>query len=374
MVASTDIAANRPIDGEREIAEEELDPLATGAWILGTGGGGDPYHGLLNAKKLYRDGRRARLIPAESLADDDLVAVVSQMGAPLVSQERITDPAMIAEAVRMMEAHLGKEFRAFMSLEIGGGNGIQPLLAGAIMDRPVVDGDGMGRAFPNIFHTSFAVGDLACVPLTLWDIRGNGLVITEAADWMWVERISRRVCIEMGSRAFTCKAPRTGREVKNWGVLGTVSQAIRIGRTVHGARHAHGDPVAAVVEGEGGELLFRGKVLDVNRRMTGGYLRGDAKFEGLGPDQGSDFTVEFQNEFLIGYRNGTPAVMVPDLICVLDTVSGEALGTEAVRYGQRITVIALPSPEVFRTEKGLVHAGPRAFGYDFDFEPLFPRS
>ena len=371
-MASTGIAVNLPSGSGREIDEEELDLLATGAWILGTGGGGDPYHSLLNAKKLYRDNKRVRMIPAEALADDDLVAVVSQMGAPLVSQERITDPAMIAEAVRMMEDYLGKQFRAFMSLEIGGGNGIQPLLAGAIMNRPVVDGDGMGRAFPAIFHTSFAVGDLASVPLTLWDIRGNGLIITEATDWMWAERISRRVCIEMGSRAFTCKAPRSGREVKKWGVLGTVSQAIRIGRTVHEARRAHVDPISAVVECEGGKVLFNGKVLDVNRRMTGGYLQGNAKFEGLGPDQENAFTVEFQNEFLIGYGNGTPVVMVPDLICVLDTVSGEAVGTEALRYGQRVTIIALPSPEVFRTEKGLIHAGPRAFGYDFDFEPLFP--
>ena len=36
----------------REISEPELEQLAIGAWILGTGGGGDPYHSLLNMKKL----------------------------------------------------------------------------------------------------------------------------------------------------------------------------------------------------------------------------------------------------------------------------------------------------------------------------------
>ena len=29
--------------------------------------------------------------------------------------------------------------------------------------------------------------------------------------------------------------------------------------------------------------------------------------------------------------------MTPDLICVLDTVSGDAIGTETLRYGQRVT-------------------------------------
>ena len=56
--------------------------------------------------------------------------------------------------------------------------------------------------------------------------------------------------------------------------------------------------------------------------------------------------------------------MTPDLICVLDSVSGEAIGTETLRYGQRVSVIALPSPEVYLCAKGMEHVGPRAFGFD----------
>ena len=40
----------------REISEAEFEQLSIGAWILGTGGGGDPYHSLLNMKKLTRQG------------------------------------------------------------------------------------------------------------------------------------------------------------------------------------------------------------------------------------------------------------------------------------------------------------------------------
>jgi DUF917 family protein len=63
--------------------------------------------------------------------------------------------------------------------------------------------------------------------------------------------------------------------------------------------------------------------------------------------------------------------MTPDLICVIDTVSGNAIGTETLRYGQRVTVIALPSPAILLTPKGLEHVGPRAFGYDFDYRTVF---
>ena len=69
--------------------------------------------------------------------------------------------------------------------------------------------------------------------------------------------------------------------------------------------------------------------------------------------------------------DGEPIAMSPDLICVLDSVSGEAVGTETIRYGQRVTVIALPPPEVFLSPKGLQHVGPRAFGYDIDFKSVF---
>ena len=68
---------------------------------------------------------------------------------------------------------------------------------------------------------------------------------------------------------------------------------------------------------------------------------------------------------------GAPVVTTPDLICVLDTVSGDAIGTETLRYGQRATVIALPAPPVLLTPKGLQHVGPRAFGYDLEFTSVF---
>jgi uncharacterized protein len=59
---------------------------------------------------------------------------------------------------------------------------------------------------------------------------------------------------------------------------------------------------------------------------------------------------------------------------VLDTVSGEAFGTETIGYGRRVSVAVLPAPAVFLTPKGLDHVGPRAFGYDVDFRSVFDQS
>jgi len=360
-----------PTDGlaARPVTADEIESLAVGAWILGTGGGGSPYLALLNMRRLYRDGAVVSLLDPLALADDDLVAVVSNMGAPLVGQERLTDPRYVASAVRLMEEHVGRRFRAVMSLEIGGGNAIQPFMAAALLGLPVVDADTMGRAYPEAQMTSFAVHDLQMYPLTLVDVRDNAVIVARAASWKWMERLSRRACVEVGSIASTCKAPRTGREVKDCGILHTTSQAIRLGAAVRVARRAHRDPVQAVIDAERGRLLFTGKVRDVERRTTEGFLRGTAAVDGLEEHRGHELTLAFQNEFAVAWLDGAPRVTTPDLICVLDSVSGEAVGTELLRYGQRVSVVVLPGPAVFRTPKGLEHVGPRAFGYDLDYVP-----
>jgi len=258
-----------------------------------------------------------------------------------------------------------------MSLEIGGGNALQPFMAAAVLGLPVVDADCMGRAFPEAQMTSFAIHDLTMYPLTLADVRDNAVIVARAASWKWMERLSRKACVEVGSIASTCKAPRTGKEVKECGILYSTTKAIKLGETVQSARRRHRDPVRAVIEAERGQLVFRGKIRDVARRTTEGFLRGTAKLDGLDDFRGSGFELAFQNEFAVGWLDGEPRVMTPDLICVLDTVSGDAIGTETLRYGQRVSAIALPAPPVLLTPKGLEHVGPRAFGYDLEFKSLF---
>ena len=355
----------------KQLSLQDIEDLAVGAWILGTGGGGSPYHALLNLRRLYSEGVRVDLIDIEELDDDDEIAVVSVMGAPLVILERLIDSRLIARAVSAMEDHLGRKFRAVMAIEIGGGNGMQPLLTAAHLGIPVVDADAMGRAFPEAQMTSFAVGDLSPSPLTSIDPRGSEVIIANTPTWKWMERVSRKVCTEFGSIAATCKAPRTGAEVKKWGIPETTSKAIRLGRAVAEANRRHADPITAVLETESGLRLFSGKVIEVERRTTEGFLRGRAVFAGLGVDSDSTVEITFQNEWVVVWRDGLPVVSTPELICVLDSESGEAIGTETIRYGQRATVIALPAAEVFLSSRGLDHVGPRAFGYDIEFKSVF---
>ncbi|SDI00778.1 DUF917 domain-containing protein [Alloyangia pacifica] len=355
----------------QEFPEENIESLATGAWILGTGGGGNPYLSTLNLRRLYAEGARVQVLQPSELADDDMVAVVSGMGAPLVGQERLKDPRHMARAVELMEDYLGRPFRAIMALEIGGANALSPFLAAALLGRPVVNADCMGRAYPEAQMTSFAIGGLSMFPLSLVDVRDNEVIVTRAESWKWMEKVSRAVCTAVGSTAATCKAPRTGREVKDWGIHDTITQATDLGRVVLEARARHDDPVAAVLDHAKGKQIFRGKIVDVDRTTTGGFLRGKTVIEGIDADRGATLELAFQNEWAVAFRNGEPVAMTPDLLCLLDSVSGSAIGTESVRYGQRVSVVALPAPEILTTPAGVAAVGPRAFGYDIDFKSVF---
>lgn len=355
----------------RELDREDIEALAVGASILGTGGGGSPYHALLNLRRLYDDGVRIRLLSPSDLNDDDDVAVVSFQGAPLVLQERLTDSRQSARAVEVMQDYIGRKFRGVMSIEVGGGNGLQALMAAAHLDIPVIDCDAMGRAFPEAQMTTFAVGDLAPGPLTSVDPRGNEVIVTRVASWKWMERTSRKICTEFGSIASTCKAPRKGAEVKRWGVHGTTTKAINLGRAIQKARKTRQNPVAAILESESGQQIFVGKVTGIERRTTEGFLRGRAEIEGFDSCGGRSIALDFQNEWIIAWEDDKPLVMSPDLICVLDSDTGDAIGTELMRYGQRITVVALPAHDIFLTPRGLQHVGPSAFGYHVPFKSVF---
>ena len=357
---------------QRDIEPNELELLATGAWILGTGGGGSPYLAYLNMRRLYAEGRRVRLIDPKDLADDAMVAVVSGMGAPLVGQERLSDPAMAARPVRMMEEVFGRRFDAVMSVEIGGGNAFQPLLVAAMTGLPVVDADAMGRAFPEAQMTSFAIADLPMYPLTLADIRGNEVIVTRAASWKWMERISRKMCVEVGSTASTCKAPRTGAEVKRCGILHTTTQAIAIGRAVREARRAArrsgcGDPAAverqAAVPRQGHRRPAPHHRRLPARRAPASRAR---RF-----DRGSGFRACLPERIRgrLARRRGGGHDARSDLRARQRVGRGGRHREPALRpAGQRDRAAA---PPILLTPKGLEHVGPRAFGYDFDHVSVF---
>lgn len=358
-------------DSMREVTLEDLDALEIGAAILGTGGGGNPYIGKLRVREELRKGRRIPVIPLDELPDDALVVSLGGIGAPVVGVEKIEEGEECLRALRAVEQEVGRKVDALISAEIGGANSMEPMLTAAQAGLPVVDGDGMGRAFPEMQMITWSIYGQRSAPAAMADEKGNVVVFRDTPSDKWLEDLARATVVAMGAAAGLAQAPMRGEFIKRAAIPGTVTQARNLGRAVLDANRNHTDPVQAVIDHEGGRLLMTAKITDVERHLKGGFAVGHLALDGFGTFQGDSGRIDLQNEFLIFTRNDVVEVCVPDLIVVLDADTGHPITTEMLRYGQRIAVLGLPCHALLRTPEALAVVGPAAFGYrDVTFKPM----
>jgi hypothetical protein len=349
------------------IVEADLQPIATGAAVLGTGGGGNPYVGMLRVRELLRRGLTVQVLDPDELADDALLVTSGGMGSPVVSYEKLPQGEEEAEAARALEEHLGRRIDAVAPLEMGGQNSLVALAVGALLGVPVLDGDGMGRAFPELQMVTYLIYGGSPAPAAVADEKGSRVVFARVPDARTLEGLARAATIEMGGHAGLAMCVMEGAHARATCVPRTLTLAKRIGEAIAAAHAAGSDPVeATLATAGGGRRLFRGKIVDVERRTTRGFARGRVTLESL--DGGGSLEVEFQNENLIARRVGGAALaVVPDLITLVDADSGEPITTELLRYGFRVEVLVLPPSPVLTTPEALAVVGPRAFGYDLDY-------
>ncbi len=355
----------------QELTEKDIEAIEIGAGILGTGGGGNPYYGKIHALTEMRRGAKVRLISLGELDDDALVISVGNIGAPAVSMEKICEGNEIVRAVRAIEEEIGRKVDAIIAVEIGGANGIRPAAIAAIMDLPLVDGDGMGRAFPEMQMTTFSIYGHCSVPAAMSDAHGNTVIFKHLVNELWLERLARACVVQMGAGAGMVEAPMSGKFVKQYAVPGTVTQARNLGLAVMQANKANLNPIEQICRQENGQVLFEGKIVDLERKMAAGFTRGNLRLEGIAGFSEQQASVDIQNENLIFRINGEVKCSVPDLIIILDIETGHAITTEVLRYGQKVAVLGIPCHPLLRSTRALEVVGPKAFGYpDVVYQPF----
>jgi len=353
---------------------EDLSDIATGAAFLGTGGGGDPYIGRLLAMNAIQEHGTPEVIDADSLSDDATVFTIAMLGAPTVLGEKAACGDDVDLAVRRLERYLGRQADALIGIEIGGLNSLLPVMAAARLGLPLVDADGMGRAFPEIQMVTFNVHGVSCTPLVVTDDRLSSLVV-DTGNAKAAEGIVRVAAVQMGCSVILSSYPMTGADVKRSAVKGTLSLAMEIGRAIARGRRC-GDPVQELVSYlrttpyyNHCKLLFDGKVQDLRRETRQGFSVGHCHLEAL-DGSGRTLEITFQNEHLVARENGRVKAIVPDLICLVDRETAAPVPVEALRYGQRLKVIGTSAAPIMRTPQSLAVFGPQAFGLTDPFVPL----
>ncbi len=348
-----------------EITAADLAALGVGTGIFGTGGGGAVYSSQVTAERALEKHGPVPLVTVDELGPDDVVILMSGIGAPTVGIEMLSATGQIHAILAEAERQLGRRVTTLMAAEIGGSNGIQPIGWAARLGLKVLDADGMGRAFPNAAMVAMNVAGVPCEWAVQSDVVGN-ISVMKTIDLHWLERHARALTVASGSICIGAHYPMTAETVKGAVIEGTVSAAIRVGH----ALLASSDPVNAVAEELDARVLLTGKISDLDRRTTGGFVRGSVTIAGTGADRGRLQRLELQNENLLVLEDGEVLVSVPDLITIIDAETGHAITTEMLRFGQRVSVLAWACDPIWRTPRGLELAGPEAFGYDLPYVPF----
>ncbi|CAK7270485.1 hypothetical protein SEPCBS119000_004115 [Sporothrix epigloea] len=395
------------VDSERvwNVSETDAYYLSIGCYILGCAGGGTPYGPYLQARQMLRDGGKIRLVDVDDLPDDMLAVPVAAMGSPVLAIERLGG-SMVLDAVKDLQEHMRTTFAAVLTAEIGGANGLTPMMLSSshALNNFTLDADLMGRAFPAFQMSSLYIGANGDInhllPAVISSGEGTTMTIARAKDSHAVDQLLRSAVMTMGFGAGIAARPVGKKELKEYGCLRSVSLAWRLGRAVCQARArgamttVHEDLVREFGGPQAARKVFEGKITGIEQRLYGGRSQGTLVIEklkdhekengetdsgnggALSDEEGPEkLWIPFVNENLVveaTYPSGEKRTLatVPDLIMVLDLLTGEAVGVPEYRYGLKVFVmVAAAHPLWTSTPHALAIAGPRAFGYDIDFTP-----
>lgn len=353
----------------RYLDEQAIENIAIGAAFLGTGGGGDPYIGKMMALTAIKKYGPVKLLSPEEIADDDYFIPAAMMGAPSVLIEKFPKGDEFVRVFEKLGRYLGKEVKGTFPMEAGGVNSMIPIVVAAQLGLPLIDCDGMGRAFPELQMVTFHLDGISATPMAITDEKGN-IGIMETIDNKWTERLARVTTVEMGASSLVSLYPCDGAQIKQSSIKHIVTLSEEIGKVIRETSLDESEKLQQLLDVTKGYHLFEGKITDVVRETRAGFNFGRVRINGLNNDAESEVIVHFQNENLVAEKNGQPIAITPDLICMVDLETLMPVTTEALKYGKRVRVMALPADDAWRTAKGIDTVGPRYFGYDVDFAPL----
>ncbi|GGX49084.1 DUF917 domain-containing protein [Saccharospirillum salsuginis] len=301
---------------------DDLDNLIEGAAFLGSGGGGPVSLARTLLATMKQQGLVPELVDWTEVAPDAWVASVAGIGSPNAAAA-VEAPFTVAprRMVQSLEQALGRSLDLLIPGETGPMNSLIPMIAAAQLGKPVLDGDGAGRAMATLAMSTF--NEAAPVqPYLLGNetdtadnqVTANLTVHTpEQADALTRGIVSEASFGSSGAFAtWPCQAGRLG-EVA---VQGSVRQAIEVGALLKQARAAGTDPLNALqaLFGDRMHCLYSGFIDQVDSHTAQGF---DITQIRMKADGEAGLTIYALNENMMAWRDDLPHPLGigPDSLC-----------------------------------------------------------
>lgn len=358
---------------------EDVNDFLRGANFMSASGGGDPVVEREQLGSDLEEGLDIGWVPLTTFHDDDLLICCCYSGS--IAPESFDDPSErardlgghlvyerpLVEAVRALERRVGKAAAGLISIEIGGINTGAILSAAARMGVPLVDADYSGRAIPELHTTVLSIHQVDVLPFVLVDRFGNEIVIERSPSHAWTERMGKHLALSSLGIIACAFAAIPADTVKKIAVEGTITECLKLGRSIRLARESDGNPVEAAARELGGQVIFGGCLVTREWANTG-YMEGIHEIDGTGPFAGHRLRVWFRNENHVTWLDDKPWVASPDLIEFCDPETGEPVVNTYLTLGQAVAVVGRRRRDQFDSPAGLATLGPQHFGFkDFPF-------
>lgn len=385
----------------RKLNKDDVWALVLGAGALATGGGASvPSYEQFSANTdpVLDAGHEAKLMDPGDLKDDDLVFMDVGCGGgirreyqevymryhprdawykqydliyPLNSWSEPENMRETEGHLKKLEELVGGKPVAYLGFEVG------PLDAGQLLNAakrglPLVDADCCGyRAVPELSLTGLNIIDAPIAPYTIGTSWGDLIIGTKVLSHQRWEDICRAIATRSGGGCSPAMA-MTGKTVKEGTAHKTFSLAIDVGKAILEARESGGDPVAAVVESSGGYKIFEGTVGGYTNERKGAFVYGNVWIEGTGDYAGKTFRHWYKNENQISWIDEEPYVTCPDLLCVVDTKTGQGLSNWGDDFAKdrEVSVIAFRADDIWLSPEGLKIFNPGHFGFDLPYRTI----
>jgi len=317
----------------RKITVEDVEALTIGGTILGGGGGGWPEEGRAAGMLAIELGGVELWSPEETPMDWRVITVAA-LGAP--TERGATKARHFIRAVQLLwEA--GVEFDGIIAAENGGQNSFGGWIPAAALGLPVVDIPGDGRA-----HPTAMMGSMGIHRIDYHSVKAGATEGSEMICWGTLQRTSNQIRFMAGD----CKAliamardPIPVEWCLEHGAPGAIQQAIDLGKVYHKAKKGE-TAVKAAVKFLGGEVLEKGKIVDMKTEAKGGFDVGLMTIKGE-----RTWELGYVNEYMTLESGGKRLATFPDLMTTFDA-EGSPITSAALKQGDDVYLVKVPKEKI----------------------------
>lgn len=361
----------------KKLNRQDLLDILYGCTILGTGGGGSLKRGIERIDIALNNGKEFILVDFDDLNEEDLIATPYACGAisPLSDEEKqkfekyeIAEEDPHLTSVKEMEKYLGKDIKALISTELGGGNAACAMYCAAMLGKYILDADPAGRSVPELQHSTYYLNDISIAPMALVNKFGESVVLTNVIDDNRAEEMVRALAVASQNTIAVVDHVENAKNLKNAVIRGAITNAWKLGTAYREAVENKENIAEKIARAGKGKVLFKGTIEKNEWGTVKGFTVGTMVISGKECYENHEMKIWYKNENIISWIDGEYAYTVPDLITVIDNANNEVILNPHGEEGKDVTVIGLPAPEEWTTVLGLEVFGPKSFGYDVEWE------